>query len=174
MPLATSIPDCARRPWSRADKASLVANANNRKVWLNLTESFPHPYTERDAEEWFEVAACSGPSVPLAITLGRHAIGGIGAIGGNGVCVRTAHFGHWLGEPYWGKGIATAAALALLQHLGSETSFARLEARVFAWNPASMRVLEKVGFRREGLLRASVSKDGQLIDSVMYAYIIGA
>ena len=50
---------------------------------------------------------------------------------------------------------------------------ARLQAPVFAWNPASMRVLEKVGFHREAVLRKSVFKDGQLIDSVLYALILG-
>jgi ribosomal-protein-alanine N-acetyltransferase len=47
----------------------------------------------------------------------------------------------------------------------------RLEASVFAWNPASMRVLEKCGFEREGISQASVFKDGQLIDRVVYAYV---
>ena len=49
--------------------------------------------------------------------------------------------------------------------------FARLEARVFAWNPASMRVLEKVGFVREGVLRYSIFKDSQILDSVLYALV---
>ena len=47
----------------------------------------------------------------------------------------------------------------------------RIDAAVFAWNPASMRVLEKCGFVREGVLRRSIFKDGQLIDSVLYARI---
>jgi [ribosomal protein S5]-alanine N-acetyltransferase len=49
----------------------------------------------------------------------------------------------------------------------------RLEAPVFAWNPASMRVLEKIGFEREGTLRKSVYKDGQIIDCMLYALLIG-
>ena len=47
----------------------------------------------------------------------------------------------------------------------------RLESPVFEWNPASMRVLEKCGFQREGVLRKSISKDGQIIDAVLYARI---
>ena len=53
-----------------------------------------------------------------------------------------------------------------------QTDFARLEAPVFAWNPASMRVLQKVGFERESLRRRSVFKDGKLIDSALYVYLI--
>ena len=84
---------------------------------------------------------------------------------------RTATFGYWLGQAHWGKGIATAAARALKEHALAGEHLKRLEAAVFEWNPASMRVLEKAGFVREGVLRKSVFKDGQLIDQVMYAAI---
>jgi [ribosomal protein S5]-alanine N-acetyltransferase len=173
MRLETLLADCALRPWEPADVADLVANANNRKVWRNLTESFPYPYIERDAEQWVEIATNSGRSVHLAITLAGKAVGGVGAIAGQGIAERTAQFGYWLGEAYWGRGIASAAAAAFVTDLERQHAFARLEAPVFEWNPASMRVLEKVGFFREGILRRSVSKDGELIDSVMYAYLIG-
>lgn len=49
--IPTALPGCMLRPWAAADRVSLVAHANNRKVWRNLTETFPHPYTERDAEQ---------------------------------------------------------------------------------------------------------------------------
>ena len=96
-------------------------------------------------------------------------VGGVGAIAGSGISVATADFGYWLGEALWGRGLATAAASAFKEHLVQSKRFARLQAPVFAWNPASMRVLEKVGFVREGVLHNSVTKDGALIDSVMYA-----
>ena len=86
--------------------------------------------------------------------------------------MRTAHFGYWLGEAYWGKGIVTAAGHALLEHLKADARFARLEAPVFEWNPSSMRVLEKLGFERVAVLRKSVTKDGQLIDSVLYSHLL--
>ena len=86
-------------------------------------------------------------------------------------CVRR-HFGYWLGEPHWGKGVVTAAGRALLEYLKADARFARLEAPVFEWNPSSMRVLEKLGFERVALLRKSVTKDGQLIDSVLYTCLL--
>jgi RimJ/RimL family protein N-acetyltransferase len=172
MKLATAIPGCVLRPWAPADKASLIANANNRNVWRNLADVFPHPYTEADAEAWFRIAGSPGRSITLAIELNGTAIGGIGARAGEGIFVRSAHFGYWLGEPHWGKGLATAAGRALLDHLKADARFVRLEAPVFEWNPASMRVLEKLGFERVAVLRKSVTKDSQLIDSVLYTCLL--
>jgi ribosomal-protein-alanine N-acetyltransferase len=170
--LATAIDQCVLRPWAAGDKPRLIAQANNRNVWRNLTHHFPHPYTETDADAWLAIAASPGPSISLAIERNGCAIGGIGARAGVGIAVRTAQFGYWLGEPHWGQGIATAAGRAFLRHLEADARFARLEAPVFEWNPASMRVLEKLGFQREAVQRRSVTKDGQLIDSVLYVYLV--
>jgi RimJ/RimL family protein N-acetyltransferase len=163
---------CTLRPWLPTDVPSLVHHANNVNVWRNLTQTFPHPYTEADAISWVKTAAEPGRSIHLAIEFDGLAVGGLGAIAGEGIACATAQFGYWLGQEHWSKGLATAAAGALLNHLKEHKPFARIEASVFAWNPASMRVLEKLGFVREGVLRHSVTKDGQLIDSVMYAYAV--
>jgi [ribosomal protein S5]-alanine N-acetyltransferase len=169
--LPTALAACVLRPWRLADKAELVRLANNRKVWRNMTHTFPHPYTEVDAELWLEIAASPGASIQLAIEVEGHPAGGIGAIAGEGIYASTAQFGYWLGEAYWGRGIATAAATALASRIGGEGLFARLEAQVFEWNPASMRVLEKAGFRRDAVLRCAATKDGQLIDTVLYSRV---
>jgi [ribosomal protein S5]-alanine N-acetyltransferase len=169
MQINTSLPNCRVRPWNNDDKTALVRNANNRKVWRNLTDMFPHPYTDADAVHWFSIANQSGSNIHMAIEFEGEAIGGAGVIAGKGIGCHTGQFGYWLGEAYWGKGIATAAARALAAHAFTGTQFMRLEAPVFEWNPASMRVLEKAGFVREGVLKRSVFKDGELIDSVMYA-----
>ena len=166
--LPTALPACVLRPWRAADKRDLVRHANDRRVWRNMTHTFPHPYTGQDADLWLAIAADPGASIQLAIAVDGQAVGGIGAIAGEGIYTATAQFGYWLGCPYWGRGIATAAAAALASHIGSTGLFARLEAQVFEWNPASMRVLEKAGFRREAVLRCGATKDGQLIDTVLY------
>lgn len=173
-PLRTGLAGCRLRRWQAGDKADLVRHGNDRSVWRNLTDMFPHPYTDADADSWLRIAADPAAGVHLAIEYGGAAVGGIGAIPGRGVASRTAQFGYWLGQSHWGRGIATAAVRAMTAHLFATTGFARLEAPVFAWNPASMRVLEKAGFAREGVLRHSVFKDGQLIDSVVYALIRAA
>jgi len=171
--LATALPHCVLRPWRASDKADLLRHADNRRVWRNMTHTFPHPYTEADADLWLVIAADPGASIQLAIEVDGQAAGGIGVIAGEGIFSNTARFGYWLGEPFWGRGIATAAAGALAARVGSEGLFARLEAQVFEWNPASMRVLEKCGFQREALLRCSATKDGMLIDTVLYARVFG-
>jgi len=172
MRLATAKQGCVLRPWAPADKVSLVANASNHHVWRNLADVFPHPYTDADADRWFRIANSPGRSIHFAIEVDGVAAGGISARAGEGIFVRTAHFGYWLGEPLWGQGIMTAAGRAMLDHLKEDARFARLEAPVFEWNPSSMRVLEKLGFERVAVLPRSVTKDGQLIDSVLYTYLI--
>jgi len=169
--LPTTLPGCVLRPWRPADKPDLLRHAGNRRVWRNMTHTFPHPYTTKDADAWLALAVRPGASIHLAIAVDGEAVGGIGAIAGEGIHARTAQFGYWLGESFWGRGIGTAAATALAARIGSERLFVRLEAQVFAWNPASMRVLEKAGFEREALLRCAATKDGQLIDTVLYARV---
>ena len=108
-----------------------------------------------------------------AIEVDGMAVGAIGVTLQEGIYLKSAHFGYWLGEPYWGRGIMTEAVKAVSSYAMHRFSLIRLEAPVFEWNPASMRVLEKCGFVREGVLRASAVKDGQVIDRVLYALVDG-
>ena len=96
---------------------------------------------------------------------------GIGVFVGDGISCKTGDFGYWLGEPFWGRGIMSEAACAVAPYTMEHFGLCRLEASVFAWNPASMRVLERAGFVKEGISRASVFKDGELIDEVNYALV---
>jgi RimJ/RimL family protein N-acetyltransferase len=169
--IPTSHPDCLLRPWRDGDQEALQRHADNRRVWRNLTHLFPHPYTRADAEFWLTLANSDPRSLHLAVEFRGEAVGGIGAIAGSGIAEATAECGYWLGESVWGQGLATGAARTFAEHLLQSGRFARLQAPVFAWNPASMRVLEKAGFQREGVLRRSVTKDGELIDCVMYAWV---
>jgi len=162
---------CIVRDWSPPDKDDLLAVADNRKIWRNLTHMFPHPYTPADADAWFAYLAEMPEPTSWAIEVAGRAVGGIGIEPGEGVFARSADFGYWLGEPYWGRGIMTEAARAVVPYVLEHFGLNRLESAVFAWNPASMRVLEKVGFEREGVSRASVYRDGELIDRVVYAYV---
>ncbi len=162
---------CVVRDWRAADKPSLVRFADNRNVWRNLAHRFPHPYTDADADAWFSHLATRSRRTSWAIEVDGLAVGGIGADIHEGIWCRNANFGYWLGEPYWGRGIMTAAVRATASYALEQLDLMRLESPVFEWNPASMRVLEKCGFQREGVLRKSISKDGQIIDAVLYARI---
>ena len=153
---------CVARDWTRDDKASLVCFANNRNVWRNLKDRFPHPYTDADADRWFAFLAGTREPTHWAVEVEGQAVGSVG------VEIDSGHFGYWLGEPYWGRGIMSAAVGTVAPYALEHFRLARLEAPVFEWNPASMRVLEKCGFVRERVLPKSVRKEGKLIDQVLY------
>jgi [ribosomal protein S5]-alanine N-acetyltransferase len=160
---------CVVRNWTKDDQASLLEFANNRNVWRNMTHRFPHPYTEADATSWFGYLAEMPEPTHWAIEIDGRAVGGVGVDLGEGVYEKSGHFGYWLGEPFWGQGVMTATVRTICDKIMSRYGLCRLEAPVFEWNPASMRVLEKCGFIREGILKRSVYKDDQLIDTVLYA-----
>lgn len=160
------------RSWRKDDCESLADLANNRNVSINLRDVFPYPYTLADAEAW--IAHCEarrGAPTQFAITIESQLVGGIGFEVQPGVYRICADIGYWVAESYWGRGIATAALLVASRRAFAEFPLERLEARVFAWNPASMRVLEKAGYQMEGRMRRSVIKEGQVIDSVIYALL---
>jgi RimJ/RimL family protein N-acetyltransferase len=162
---------CVVRDWTDGDRASLIRFANNRNVWRNLRDRFPHPYGEAEADGWLAFVRDNPREAGWAIEVDGMAVGGIGLIPGEDVHARSAHIGYWLGEPYWGRGIMTAAVGRVSDYALGELGFARLEAPVYEWNPASMRVLEKCGYVREAVLRKSIWKDGRLIDSMLYVKV---
>jgi ribosomal-protein-alanine N-acetyltransferase len=157
------------RPWRESDAESLVRYANNRKVWRNMRDAFPNPYTMRDALEWLVTVRGVSPARFFAIDIGGEAIGSIGVFPCADVYKRSAEIGYFLGEPFWSRGIMTEAVEACTRHAFDALDVVRLQAGIFEWNKASMRVLEKCGYVREGVLRKSVWKDGRLIDSMLYA-----
>lgn len=161
---------CLLRPWSASDVASLVSLANNPAVARNLTHLFPHPYTERHAHEWVRLNTQPGSSLfDWAIEVDGMLAGGIGIRPAQGDAPRRAEIGYWLGEPFWGRGIATAATEALVEWAFDATDLERLEAAVHAGNPASARVLQKCGFVSEPAPTKGPDRDGRLVDRVMHA-----
>jgi RimJ/RimL family protein N-acetyltransferase len=159
------------RDWRLDDADALLRHADNRRVWRNLKDRFPHPYTRMDAERWLTEVCARWPRTQFAIEVDGEAAGAIGLEPQADVFRGSAEIGFWLGEAYWGRGIATDAVRAFTEVALDELGLRRLFAGVFEWNPASMRVLEKAGYAREGLLRRSVVKDGQTIDQVLYARV---
>jgi len=162
---------CTVRHWRTTDKEALLRLADNRAVWRNLTHRFPHPYTEADADSWFSMLENMANPTHWAIDVGGEAVGGIGVRMGEGVFAKSGEFGYWLGEPFWGRGIMTAAVRETSGYVLDNFDLVRLQSPVFEWNQPSMRVLEKCGFVREAVLRKSVFKDGQVIDSILYVLL---
>ena len=162
---------CIVRSWQQGDQASLAHHANNRNVWINLRDRFPHPYTPDDARNWLRHVDATEPETNFAIAVGGQAVGGIGFTLHDDVYRRSAEVGYWLGEEFWGRGIAAEALRAVTEFALSAHDLCRLYAHVFEWNAASARVLEKAGYTFEGRLRRSVTKDGRTIDQLLYAFV---
>ena len=98
-------------------------------------------------------------------------MGSIGRVAQTGVAGHSDEIGYWLGTPFRGKGIMSAVALVFSNWLFETSPLVRLEARAFPHNPASIRVLEKAGFEKEGYARKKFIKDGGYLDSVLMARI---
>ncbi len=170
-PMDLGVAGAALRAWRAGDEESLVRHADNRKVWLNLRDRFPNPYTRADANAWIAKVAAQEPQTHFAIAVGEEAVGGIGFDVKDDVERRSAEIGFWLGETHWGKGITTAAARAVTRYAFESFDVCRIFGYVFEWNTASVRVLEKCGYRREARLRKAATKDGKTIDLYVYAAI---
>lgn len=162
---------CVVRNFRPDDAKSLALNGNNRRIWLNLRDLFPHPYLETDAIEYIAMVLGQPKQSSFAITVDDSAIGGIGLSLGHDIERTSAELGYWIGEPYWGRGIATMAIEAVTRYAFSQLGLVRLFAVPFVENVASCRALEKAGYEREGLLRRSAVKDGGFQDQYMYAAV---
>ena len=159
------------RSWRPEDVESLAKYANNRNVSINLRDSFPYPYTLKDAREWVQLTMGQQPETNFAIANQCEAIGGIGLRPGEDVYRNTGEIGYWLGEPFWGLGIATKVVSAFTDLSFCRFDLQRVEAHVYEWNPASARVLEKAGYVLEGRLRKGITKEGKIIDLLIYARV---
>ncbi len=168
LPLRTALV----RSWRPTDLDSLVANANNRNVWMNVRDRFPFPYTRAAGEDWLKSIASQNPETQFAIDVDGTAVGGIGVMLQEDVAFRSAEIGYWLGEKFWGRGIATDAVRAVTDHAIRTHKLIRIYALVFEWNSGSARVLEKAGYAYEGRMRKAVTKAGRTIDQLAYAFVV--
>jgi RimJ/RimL family protein N-acetyltransferase len=160
------------RQWEEADVESLSAQANDRAVWLGLRDAFPHPYSLDDARRYIATARQRSRQSSFAIEAAGRLAGGIGYTEHPDVERIGAEVGYWLGREFWGRGIATAALRLVTEHaFRVNPELRRLWAVPYSSNPASARVLEKAGYRREGTLRQSAIKDGRVLDQWMYAIL---
>jgi len=163
---------CRLRPYRESDVAALARIGNDREVSRNLTDRFPHPYTEQAAPNWIAVCEADGePTRNFAIEVDGVLAGGAGIELREGERAGSAEIGYWLGRGFWGRGIATAAVNALRDYAFETFELEKLEASVPGWNPSSARVLEKAGFRQEGGLRDAIVKDGERTDLLLFGLL---
>lgn len=154
------------------DAPAIVKYANNKKIWRNLRDAFPHPYALSDAEDFLRKVTAHDPECVFAISTKKmEAIGGIGMVIGKDVHRYAAELGYWLAEPFWNQGIMTQAIKRIVEYAFMNLNLYRIYAAPYQGNTASERVLEKAGFHFEGRLRTSVYKDGKLLDQLLYAKV---
>ena len=161
------------RPWRETDVEDVARYANDARVAANLRDVFPHPYALADAESFIGMCTRSTDEGELyrAIVVDGRAAGGISVCAGSDVYRRSAELGYWLGAPFWGQGIMTAAVGQICREAFQRMDIVRIHAEPYARNGASRRVLEKAGFTLEGTLRQSVCKNGEMLDSCIYALL---
>lgn len=160
---------CVVRAWREDDAESLQRNADNKHVSMHLRDRFPHPYGIEQARTFLSWISKQPSPTVWALAVDGQAVGGIGIERHNDIERVSAEIGYWLGEPYWGKGIATEALKAVTKEAFARFEITRLFAVPFADHAASIRVLEKAGYVREGHMRQSAIKDGKIRDQVLYA-----
>jgi RimJ/RimL family protein N-acetyltransferase len=163
---------CVVRSWRTSDAEPLTRAANNRRIWMNLRDAFPYPYTLKDAREYIRGVRQRTPETSFAIAVNDEAIGSVGFVLKPDVERVSAEIGYWLAEPFWGRGIASDALTAVTAYAVETHQLTRIFAVPFAWNAASCRVLEKAGYVLEARLRRSAIKDGKMTDQLQYAFIV--
>lgn len=154
-----------------SDVPAIAAFANNIKIWNNVRDSFPYPYTENDAKMFIESVQNESPQTTFAIEYEREIAGVTGLIIQSDVYRLNAEVGYWLGEPFWGKGIAVEALKLITHYAFDKLKLARIYASVFEYNKPSMRVLEKAGFNLEGISKKAIIKNGTICDEFRYSKI---
>jgi len=157
------------RPFTLADAPRIQELAGVYEVALN-TMHIPHPYPEGAAEMWIGSHADDE-----AQNRARHfALDDGQLVGGMGLVMKgdaIAELGYWVGKPFWNRGYASEAAREVVRYGFEECGLHRIYAGYFTRNPASGRVLEKIGMRREGTLRHHARKWDEYVDVVFYGIL---
>jgi RimJ/RimL family protein N-acetyltransferase len=157
------------RPYCEADIADLLPLIGTREV-AATTLRIAHPYTEQDARSFLALTE-QPDKIWLAITLRSDAR----QIGGVGLRVDDEHqhaeLGYWLGVSHWGQGYATEAATEMLRYGFESLKLHRIFASHFGHNPASGRILAKLGMRHEGCQREHIRKWDKFVDSELYGIL---
>lgn len=157
------------REYAESDLERLVSLANNENVSRYLVYTFPYPYTLADAEWWIGTGSNQNGAITRVVEYRGLLVGSVGITPQSGWRDHLGEIGYWVAEDYWGKGIATAALRQMTDYGFNSRNFRKLVAPVLAPNIASMRVLEKCGYQREGILKDEVQKGGAYFDIHQFA-----
>ena len=158
--------------WNDSHFHQLYPLANNPKIAMNLRDSYPQPYTIHDARHWIEHNQKFNPPQNFAIEFEGKLAGSIGSDRGKDELRTNMELGFWIGEPFWGKGIATEAVQMYSEYiLDRFPEIKRIYSQVFDFNTSSMKVLENAGFVAEAILKDAYIKNGKIGDLFQYVII---
>ena len=152
------------RPLKLSDKSQLAKLANNKKIWDNLRDYIPFPYEETDAEFFINLTKEEEPKQTFGIEYKGEISGVIGLVIQKDVYKKSAEIGYWIGEPFWGNGIATKAVELITEYGFDNLGLNRIYSGVFEYNVASMKVLEKNGYEKEGIFKNAILKNDEICD----------
>lgn len=152
------------RSLKSSDKTELARLANNKKIWDNLRDYIPFPYTESDADFFINLTKEENPKQTFGIEYDGKLSGVVGLVVQKDVYRKSAEIGYWIGEPFWGHGIATKAVELITQYGFKELNLHRIFTGVFEYNVASMKVLEKNGYKKEGIFKNAIIKNDNFCD----------
>lgn len=153
------------------DRWQLAEQANNKKIWDNLRDQMPHPFSLEDADRFIELKKDQEHDYVFVIEQDNQLCGMIGLHPQKDVYRKSLELGYWIGEKHWGKGIATKAVELAIRFAFSELHVNRVFAGVLEYNMASAKVLEKNGFIHEGIARKASIKNNQFWDEWRYAIL---
>jgi ribosomal-protein-alanine N-acetyltransferase len=161
------------RPFELTDGDDVRRLAGDRAI-ADTTLQIPHPYEVGMAEEWILTRGPrfeAGEEVVFAVVLRESGE----LIGAMGLVIegkfRKAELGYWIGRPYWGNGYCTEAGQAVLEYGFQALNLNRIHAYHFKRNPASGRVMQKLGLKHEGSAREHVMKWGLVEDVELYGIL---
>jgi len=161
------------RLFQKSDAAAVTKLCNNYNIYKD-TLYLPYPYSIEDALSWIEHHLDNfnaNKSYEFAIT-DKESGELYGAIAlSNNQKFSNGEIAYWIGEEFWGNGYATEAAQAILQFAFDEKQYHKVFARYFHSNPASGRVMQKLGMKKEGILVDHVKKENRYVDLVHYGMI---
>ncbi len=160
------------RPFRKGDEESLRKNIDDKDI-ARFTITVPYPYRMKNARQWIKSSIAEGRKktkveARFAIDKAGEIIGGITLLHIDG---HKAELGYWLARSYWGQGIITSAAKLVCAFGFKQLKLQRIYATVLPENKASIRVLEKAGFKFEGRLRKLHKRGKRLLDALQYARV---
>ena len=158
------------RPFKKGDEFSLAKNINNKEVHRD-TLNIPYPYSLKDARAWLKKCfkeIKNKEKIKFAIDIKGEVIGSVGF---TKIEDHKAEIGYWLAKRYWRQGIMSEAVKLTTQYGFEKLKLKRIYAYIFPFNKASIKVLQKAGFKKEGLLKKNVKKNGRFYDDYVFAKI---